>query len=485
MEASRAGGAIGHCTGCSRDGLEVAPRASHYERVLCDGCAARPFTITVPDDVASSNGTRPQQRRASRQERARAVGLTPASDISPRRVRWLWKHWIPLRGLTVVAGEPGLGKSTMTNAHLVARITRGLLDGEMYGEPADVLIASAEDDWETVIKPRLMAAGADLHRAHRVDVTGEDGAPALLTLPDDVALLDEAIERLHLEGRTVGMVVVDPIGAFLADGTDSHKDSHVRRALAPLADLAVRRDLVVLCVAHVNKDSSQRLLQRVNGAQAFGAAPRSVIGFARDPDDPDEDQGRERVIVHAKSNWGQYATSLAARIESRPVDTLDGPTEVGYLLVTGESSVTAGDLQANGLDDDATSIEEEILQELAGGAKPSREVKAALTGRAGCSSKTITRAAKRLEASGELTIEQGGFPRTTTWALTVETPAVGTPPVPPTVPTGDPPGFAGDSGRPGSSGDSEDTPRATPDELPLASPEEEALHARLRTGDAA
>lgn len=31
---------VGYCTGCHRDGLEVASRSSHHERVLCERCAA-------------------------------------------------------------------------------------------------------------------------------------------------------------------------------------------------------------------------------------------------------------------------------------------------------------------------------------------------------------------------------------------------------------------------------------------------------------
>ena len=92
-----------------------------------------------------------------------------------------------------------------------------------------MLIVTAEDDWASVVKPRLMAHGADLNRVHRVAVKDEAGQ-SLLTLPDDVQLLEDQILRLQAAGRTIGMIVVDPIGAFLAERTDSHKDAPVRRA---------------------------------------------------------------------------------------------------------------------------------------------------------------------------------------------------------------------------------------------------------------
>ena len=77
----------------------------------------------------------------------------------------------------MVAGEKGLAKSTLTNAKLAAAVTRGTLAGDLKGTPSDVLIISAEDDWRTVIKPRLVAHGADLERVHQVGVTEEESTP--------------------------------------------------------------------------------------------------------------------------------------------------------------------------------------------------------------------------------------------------------------------------------------------------------------------
>jgi hypothetical protein len=399
----------GHCLGCTRE-RDVESRPTHAMKVLCDDCAQKPHkppSATV-EDIAQTNGKTP---RAA----ARTLTLTPASTIKSGRVRWLWNGWVPLGALTVVAGEPGLGKSILTGAHLAACITRGALAGELHGKPADVLIASAEDDWSAVILPRLMAANANLERVHRVDVSDDDGA-GTFTLPDDVRRLEVALDALAAAGRTVAMLVIDPIGAFLSAGTDSHKDASVRRALTPSAQLAMDRGMAVVAVAHLTKDQSQRLMSRVSGSVAFGAAPRSVIGFARDPDDPDGEQGADRIIVHAKSNVGRYATSLTARIESRMVDTHDGLADTGFLRITGESTIGVDDLQ-RGRDDDGPDCEEAIGLALAGGPRPSREVKAQITAELGCSRRTVERAAVRMHGRDEIVIEKSGFPPTSTWAL--------------------------------------------------------------------
>lgn len=273
----------------------------------------------------------------------RRVVLTRASDITPEALRWLWDRRLPLRGLSLIAGEPGLGKSTLT-VELAADVTRGQLDGDLHGQPADVLIATAEDHFASVVWGRLTAAGADMHRVHRVHVEHRDGEE-LLTLPDDVAEVEARCAELAGVGWPVALVIVDPITAFMSGQVDTHRDAAVRRVLAPLAGLAERQQLAVVGVAHLNKDTAGKLLSRVGGSVAFGAAPRSVLAFARHPDDPDGEQGIERVIVHAKSNHGRYAPSLAARIESRAVETVG---EVSRLVIDGECQVGPDDLGAQG-----------------------------------------------------------------------------------------------------------------------------------------
>jgi hypothetical protein len=364
---------------------------------------------------------------------SRRVELTTASSIRSERVRFLDRGRLPLRGLTVVAGEKGLGKSIFTNAYLPAKLTRGELDGELSGRPADALVVTAEDDWASVVKPRQMIHGADLDRVHRVRVLDEAGQ-VTLTLPDDVALVEAELDRLHADGRRVALLVIDPISAFLGERTDSHKDASVRRALAPLAAMAERRDLAVVVVAHLTKDESRRLISRVSGSGAFVNASRSVLGFARDPDDPDGERGKRRVLVQAASNWGDYAPSLGLRVEGRDVEVDDGSTaDVGYLVVTGEVDVGVEELQSVG-EESGAGTEEEITAKLASGQRLSREVKAEVAAELGCSRKTVERAATRMAGRGELKIESGGFPRTTTWTLSEDT-AVGTSPNTEGVPT--------------------------------------------------
>jgi MoxR-like ATPase len=100
----------------------------------------------------------------------RQIRLTPASQIRPRPVHWLWDLRMALGTICLLAGREGIGKSTIAYA-LAALITRGKLEGVHFGEPRAVIVAATEDSWQHTIVPRLMAADADLDLVFRVDVT--------------------------------------------------------------------------------------------------------------------------------------------------------------------------------------------------------------------------------------------------------------------------------------------------------------------------
>src|SRR5262249_38835735 len=89
------------------------------------------------------------------------------ADVEMKPVNWLWQDWIARGCMTLFDGDPGLGKSTIT-LDIAARVTRGWEmppEGGPAGiEPAYVLILSAEDTLEQIIKPRLEAMGADMSK---------------------------------------------------------------------------------------------------------------------------------------------------------------------------------------------------------------------------------------------------------------------------------------------------------------------------------
>jgi AAA domain len=253
-----------------------------------------------PERPATNNYTAPDRtgsggRNAYPEPQKRAYAI-PASSVEREVVEWLWSGRVPLGSVSLLVGDPGLGKSLLACA-LAARVTR---------EGGFALIATAEVSLAATVRPRLEAAQADLERVAFVAMQADDGLPIGLSLPDDVGELEQLVQD-----NCASLLVVDPRTAHLPADVNSWRDQSVRLALAPLHGLAERQRCAVVVIAHLNKALSVEPLRRIGGSVGIPAAARSVLLLARDPDDGDN----RRVLAHVKCNVGPPAASLLYELE--------------------------------------------------------------------------------------------------------------------------------------------------------------------------
>ncbi|MST32423.1 AAA family ATPase [Acidimicrobiaceae bacterium USS-CC1] len=346
---------------------------------------------------------------AAQVDDARRILLRPASTIQVRPVHWLWEGRLPTGSLSLLAGREGIGKSTAAYT-LAGDVTRGRLAGRFYGQPKSVIVAASEDSWSHTIVPRLMAAGADLDRVFRVEVTVADVLPGELVLPDDIdALVD------HVRDVDASLVLLDPLISRLDGRLDTHRDAEVRRALEPVAHLADRTGAVVLGLIHVNKSGGTDPLSTVMASKAFVAVARSVLYAMTDPDDE-----HRRLLGLAKNNLGRLdMPTLRYRIDGCVVaDTDEGPVWTGRLIWDGETDQSITDaLEAASAPGGKSAMAEatawlaDWLEQQGGGAESSAAKAAGKA--AGHSRATLERAAKKLDVA----VDQHGFPRRTYWTL--------------------------------------------------------------------
>jgi hypothetical protein len=339
---------------------------------------------------------------------AKTIILTPAASIRPRSVRWFVRDRVPLGAVTLLAGEPGQGKSTLA-IDWVARASRGQLEGDLHGQSIDVALVTAEDAIAEVVCPRLEAAGADLERVRIVSVV-QDGVTGGLVLPDDIDQLGTVLGT-----ELVQAVVIDPIVAHLSGELNSHRDQDVRRALAPLARLAETYDLAVIAICHLNKGEAASALAKVAGSVGFVGAARSVLILAPDPDDED---GPTRILAHAKCNYGPLAPSQRLRVEGREITDDDGvaistsgiawlgeaPGLNAFDLVAAKKAAVPADVLTKAMD--------EICDALSGGRRTSDDMEQERT-RRGCSHGVWKKARQRLGIKPE----KDGFQGTWYWSL--------------------------------------------------------------------
>lgn len=319
------------------------------------------------------------------------------ADVRPERVSWLWPGYLPCGKLVVIDGDPGLGKSALT-LDLAARLTTGqpFPDGSRP-EPRGVLLLSAEDGLADTIRPRLDAAGADLTKVLALTGIPESDGERPVTLPDDLPIIEQAIQRI-----AAGLVVIDPLMAFLAGTVNSFRDQDVRRALAPLAALAERTGATILVVRHLNKATGGSPIYRGGGSIGIAGAARAVLLVARDPDDAER-----RILASVKSNLGPPPPALAYHLDG----TNSGTVRVVW---EGVSTHSATSLLALPLDDEARSALDDardfLADALADGPVPVKDLSRAAH-QAGIADRTLDRAkaALRIAATKE------GFAETGRW----------------------------------------------------------------------
>lgn len=234
------------------------------------------------------------------------------SDVKPEPVAWLWPGRIALGKLTLIAGDPGLGKSFVT-LDMAARVSRGLAWPDAPGvatTPGGVVLLSAEDGVADTIRPRLDAAGADVARIVALEAirsigdNGRESARAF-DLSRDLRALEEAIRS----AEDCRLVVIDPVTAYLGSA-DSHKNAEIRGVLAPLGAIAERHRVAMVAVTHLNKSGGGQAIYRAMGSLAFAAAARAAWMVSKDNDDP-----RRRLLLPIKNNIAPDTGGLGYRIE--------------------------------------------------------------------------------------------------------------------------------------------------------------------------
>lgn len=227
--------------------------------------------------------------------------VTMGNEIEVERSQWLWPGYIPAGKITVLAGDPGMGKSTIA-LDIVARISRGtLLPSGGRSVCGTCIVASAEDAAEDTIIPRLVVAEADLTRVGLVrEVRLVEDEIRFLSLPRDLQKL-----RDTLINRGARVMIIDPFNAFMERGTDTYKDQDVRMILSPLEAMAEETGAAIIIVAHLNKKEDASTLYRVGGSIGFIGAARSVLAVTHTP------KQNVKVLYSLKSNLAKRPPALA------------------------------------------------------------------------------------------------------------------------------------------------------------------------------
>jgi len=237
--------------------------------------------------------------------------LRTLSDIEARDVSWLWKNHIPLGEITLLVGDPGVGKSYFSY-FLSAQISKG---GSWPDAPDEliecgkILILSTDEDPNYAIRPRSDAAGADADKITVLEGSrGEKGEIKILNLTKDIRKMEEIFKK----DKSYRLWIIDTLTDYLGR-LDSNKYSDVRWGLMPILALARKYNIAIIGILHCNKNTSLQVLYRIMGSMGFAAVARSIWVIAKDRDDEKE---RRRFFAPLKNNLAPEQKPLAFHLEN-------------------------------------------------------------------------------------------------------------------------------------------------------------------------
>jgi AAA domain len=242
-----------------------------------------------------------------------------AANVTTTNVDWLWYPWLAYGKLSMLDGDPSLGKSTLALS-FAALVTNGFrfpMESKpiQAREPANVVLLSAEDSAGDTIVPRLYEAGAAAHRVDILQGIRNNGQRQFIHLPEDVDALTDFI--LEHEAR---FVAVDVLAAYIGGrGMNSHADADIRTVLARLSGMAEDTNACILATRHLNKTSSEHnAMYRGGGSIAIIGAARTAFVVAKHPRDD-----TRRVLACVKNNLAPM------------------PEPIGYSVTRGDTYDTA------------------------------------------------------------------------------------------------------------------------------------------------
>ena len=232
-----------------------------------------------------------------------------ARDITPTVLQYVHWPYIPQRRVSLVIGNPGVGKGLWTVDLSRAVSTGGLLPDQqghltMQAPQGDVIFLSAEDGYEDGLRPRLDAAKVDIDRVHIL--RGKKNAQEE-TFPitfDDIAIIEQSVRK----ATTPKLVVIDPVTAYMGK-RDINKSGDVAPIMDALRTLATTYTLAVVLVAHSSKTTmSNRTIHRALGSMALIGGVRAAMMIEEHPKDK-----QQSLLSQYKGSGGIMGRTLLFR----------------------------------------------------------------------------------------------------------------------------------------------------------------------------
>lgn len=231
------------------------------------------------------------------------------NDIEARDVDWIWYPYLARGEVTIIEGDPGVGKSWITQA-----ISKAICDGDrlisigpMRRVMGKVVYFDIENQAETVTKARM----EDMGLKNQHNFYAED---TFFTI-DDEDTLDDVYEALEEVKPT--LIVFDTINTYIG-GADVFRSNEVAQAMATFVDMARKFNCAVVVIRHLTKGGKEKSIYRGQGSMTFTGSARIVIGVGELENEEDPDDKGMRGIGVVKINIAKRPPVLSYRLKELP-----------------------------------------------------------------------------------------------------------------------------------------------------------------------
>lgn len=313
----------------------------------------------------------------------RRFNFRKLASIKREQLDFIWYPYLVRGEVTIVEGDPGLGKSYLTQM-IAAHVSTGQelpSTRKMKGKPTKgkVVYFDMENAAGTVTKPRLEDNGFDgLKKLYIMD--------QFFTIDDDDAM-EEIYE--HLAEIKPVLCVFDTLNAYIGKA-DTHKASESTQAIQRFLDIARKFNCAVVVLRHLTKGSGSAMY-RGQGSIAFSGTARVVMSVGVDPADTET-----RAVAITKINFAKAPPALTFRIEERPKEKSAFIFGEYTDLSAQEIMDAASQARAEGRVGNAMQDAMEFLEETLKGVKLDRDKLYRMGEKRSVDVKLLERAAERL-----------------------------------------------------------------------------------------
>lgn len=222
--------------------------------------------------------------------------LQNAATTEEKAVEWIVPGYIPRGCITVIAGDGGVGKTSLW-CSLVSAITTGkhsfllgnTVPEEFQGESENVLALTAEDSWSHSLIGRLKKNGADLTKVEYIDPGNEN-----------FAKLDFTSDYLKglIEVHKPSVIIFDPVQSFVPVHMKMSDRNSMRKCFSSLMALGEEYGTTCIIIVHTNKQSGVWGRKRIADSADIWDASRSILMTGMTVN------SNLRYISQEKSNYG-------------------------------------------------------------------------------------------------------------------------------------------------------------------------------------